>query len=258
MKKKLLTTMLALVMSVSVATAMVGCDNGDDEHTHTYATEWTTDDMYHWHAATCEHTTEVSKKAEHNWGTDDRCTVCQKEKTGNGILEEGEVTQTEWNSSIDSDVFNNVTFQYTALFTEGVSSDVGPHIGCIKLAGNAMNMDGETMTDESTIMLARAFYIDIARAIVNNYDDFEYNSSTKQYLAKNDVVFVTSVEFPSTEGYTTITAKQTVVEFNEASKIASITCNMTQEFLDADTQTQKRFVLNVEFIFSNYGTTVID
>ena len=60
-------------------------------HTHKFATDWTKDETHHWHAATCEHTTEVSEKAEHtfgNWtttkeateeaeGTKERsCTVC--------------------------------------------------------------------------------------------------------------------------------------------------------------------------------------
>ena len=37
-------------------------------HTHTFAEEWTSDETNHWHAATCEHTTEVSGKAEHSFG----------------------------------------------------------------------------------------------------------------------------------------------------------------------------------------------
>ncbi len=61
------------------------------EHTHKFETEWTSDAENHWYAATCEHTTEVSGKAEHtfcNWtttkepteeaeGSKERtCTVC--------------------------------------------------------------------------------------------------------------------------------------------------------------------------------------
>ena len=38
------------------------------EHKHTYSEEWTKDANYHWHAATCGHTTEVSDKAEHTFG----------------------------------------------------------------------------------------------------------------------------------------------------------------------------------------------
>ena len=37
------------------------------EHTHTYSTEWSKNETHHWHAATCEHITEVSDKAEHTW-----------------------------------------------------------------------------------------------------------------------------------------------------------------------------------------------
>lgn len=37
-------------------------------HTHKFATEWTKDETNHWHEATCEHTTEVSDKAEHTFG----------------------------------------------------------------------------------------------------------------------------------------------------------------------------------------------
>ena len=37
-------------------------------HTHKFAKEWTKDGTYHWHAATCEHTEEVSDKAAHSFG----------------------------------------------------------------------------------------------------------------------------------------------------------------------------------------------
>ena len=37
-------------------------------HTHKFAKDWTKDETHHWYAATCEHTTEVSDKAEHSFG----------------------------------------------------------------------------------------------------------------------------------------------------------------------------------------------
>lgn len=90
MKKsaKILSLILSLVMSVSVfSLAACGNETGpapkpkpDDDppaHTHTYATEWTKDATNHWHAATCEHTTEVKDKAAHDTaGTDGACSVC--------------------------------------------------------------------------------------------------------------------------------------------------------------------------------------
>jgi len=37
-------------------------------HQHTYSSSWSNDDDYHWHAATCEHTSEVSYKSPHKYG----------------------------------------------------------------------------------------------------------------------------------------------------------------------------------------------
>ena len=45
-------------------------------HEHTFATEWTSDETYHWHIATCEHTTEVGGKSEHDF-TNGVC-ICGK------------------------------------------------------------------------------------------------------------------------------------------------------------------------------------
>ncbi len=36
-------------------------------HTHTYASTWSKDEFYHWHAASCEHINEVKDKTEHDW-----------------------------------------------------------------------------------------------------------------------------------------------------------------------------------------------
>ena len=47
--------------------AFIGADDVP-EHKHTYNSAWTSDDTYHWHVATCEHTEEVSGKIEHVFG----------------------------------------------------------------------------------------------------------------------------------------------------------------------------------------------
>ena len=80
MRNKFSTFLLALLMTVSSTFYFVGCggnnnnsnegsDSGNPpaEHTHTYDTEWENDENYHWHKATCEHTSEVSDKGEHVW-----------------------------------------------------------------------------------------------------------------------------------------------------------------------------------------------
>ena len=65
-------------------------------HVHTFAIDWSKDDVYHWHAATCEHKGEVDAKATHVWNsgvitkeaTEEEigeksytCTVCGEIKT---------------------------------------------------------------------------------------------------------------------------------------------------------------------------------
>ena len=59
-------------------------------HEHTYSEEWSSDGAFHWHAATCEHTTEISDKGTHEWNTIidsakkekvSTCSVCGKVKT---------------------------------------------------------------------------------------------------------------------------------------------------------------------------------
>ena len=112
MKKKLLITLLAMLMVGACAIGLAACGFGseDDAHKHTYAMEWSYDETYHWHAATCEHTNEVGNKAEHSWdngvitaeptctetGTKTyTCTVCDATKTET-VSATGHTYSEEW------------------------------------------------------------------------------------------------------------------------------------------------------------------
>lgn len=65
---------LSVFLSIMIVVAMLGlvaCDNvPTDTHTHTFATEWSKNDTEHWHAATCEHTDEVSDRAAHEFNVE--------------------------------------------------------------------------------------------------------------------------------------------------------------------------------------------
>lgn len=64
------------VASALLASTMIlsGCG---EKHSHTFSDEWSVDGTFHWHAATCEHTDEVSDKAEHKDDNHDhKCDVC--------------------------------------------------------------------------------------------------------------------------------------------------------------------------------------
>ena len=45
---------------------------------HTYSEDWESDGFYHWHAATCKHSEEVSEKAKHD-EDDFICSVCHRD-----------------------------------------------------------------------------------------------------------------------------------------------------------------------------------
>lgn len=48
----------------------------EDIHEHYYASEWSTDEEYHWHAAVCEHKDQVADKAAHELNVAGDCIVC--------------------------------------------------------------------------------------------------------------------------------------------------------------------------------------
>ncbi len=63
--KKQIGLFTAILFAVS--TLMVGCKS--EVHTHTFAEEWTSDEINHWRAATCEHKDEVIiDRAKHTFG----------------------------------------------------------------------------------------------------------------------------------------------------------------------------------------------
>ncbi len=55
-------------MLAVLALGMFGCSNNIDTHEHTFATTYTSNETYHWYAATCEHKAEVKDKGEHSFG----------------------------------------------------------------------------------------------------------------------------------------------------------------------------------------------
>ncbi len=80
--KKRITLPLALLFCSSLALTACGEESPTDDggllsHTHTFSDEWTSDENAHWHAATCDHTSETKDTAEHiDADNDGVCDVC--------------------------------------------------------------------------------------------------------------------------------------------------------------------------------------
>ena len=74
-------------LKITRKTATPSGDQGGDPvvtptHTHTYSDAWSKDADYHWHAATCEHATEVKDKAAHEWDLGEITTPATEESDG--------------------------------------------------------------------------------------------------------------------------------------------------------------------------------
>ena len=65
--KKLNLSLLILLVLFSII-GFTGCKDPEPAHSHEFSDSWSKDGTYHWHASTCEHTTEVSDKAKHTFG----------------------------------------------------------------------------------------------------------------------------------------------------------------------------------------------
>ena len=59
---------LFLTILLGISVVFVSCKDPEPAHEHEFSDSWSKDGTYHWHAATCEHTTEVKGKAKHTFG----------------------------------------------------------------------------------------------------------------------------------------------------------------------------------------------
>lgn len=166
------------------------------------------------------------------------------------------VTEQEWNDAKAEANFNNVTFQLNATFIE--PARYGSSVNFIKLDGDKVAMkegaDGEyeTTNDAEIVASVKSVYVNTVLAIAEDFEDFTYDEENDCYKANADIVYTVDVEGVNV----TITAKNAVVTLDANSKIAKVACNMTQTYTVEGTTTS--MVLDTEFIFSDYGTTVVD
>ncbi len=99
--KKLVKIFSATVLALGVI-GFAAC--GAKDYTHTYDSDWTRDETYHWHKATCSHAEEVSDKNVHADGNGDyKCDTCAYDMrtrytvtfdANGGVLGEGQASMT--------------------------------------------------------------------------------------------------------------------------------------------------------------------
>ena len=97
--RRLVCVCLAVLMACGVFLAACAPTEEEPAHTHTFSTEWTYNDVEHWHAATCGHTGERSDVAPHVM-EGNTCSVC-------GYIEEEEPS--EPSSNVEGVSFGTAT-----------------------------------------------------------------------------------------------------------------------------------------------------
>ena len=93
--KRILSLLLAAVAAFAVCLTLGSCDN---DHTHKYKTEWSSDEDFHWYACESDGCTSQSQKAEHTFEEDadadgkaiNVCTVCGYVYEGDELPEDYE------------------------------------------------------------------------------------------------------------------------------------------------------------------------
>ena len=63
MKSKLIKTLLLVAFVCCFLVCFTACGGKEEEHNHSYASGWTSDETHHWHAATCGHNNIIVKRA---------------------------------------------------------------------------------------------------------------------------------------------------------------------------------------------------
>ena len=183
MKKELLAVALAGIFvcaSLTACTAEWGEGTtggviGGFGHTHTFATEWSKDDSYHWHEASCGDGA-VSEKAEHTL-RNNVCTVCGyfttiDETTNVSKIPTEIVTAEEWDAAFSGQTFENLTMFTSGSSVEGISLTTS----ISKDGFLSIMMEGGKPSAGSTIYLNKPF-VD---------DGVEYDSMIEYYVYISD------------------------------------------------------------------------
>lgn len=103
--KRIISFLLVICISF-VSVLLTACGNNEN-HEHTYKTEWSYDDTHHWHDCNGENCNDIADKAIHAYSNDNStCSVCGYKKVDetNDVL-----TEAEWQTAFDEQNFKNVT-----------------------------------------------------------------------------------------------------------------------------------------------------
>lgn len=247
--KKIVSLLLAVCMYLSVGILLTACD---EEHTHTYKTEWSKDRTHHWHACETNGCLEILDKAEHTWNDGEVTTQATAQANGEktftctvcgGTNVETVTFEDVWNLTLEMENFDNVTFRLYGEWADGEDFDE-----LIKLDGDTGYNGVEITTDPEIVASIKNVFVGTVLGVLDNYNNFTYDSTTNVYNSNTQIIYTVNV----TGTDAIITVNNVVVTIDTNNKLATMSCDMKQEFDGIE------FNLIVTFEFSNYGTTIIE
>lgn len=206
------------------------------------------------HACTCgEAETETVAALGHQYGENDRCSRC------------GAWNETGWKNAMSGDILNNYTVNLTAQVKHTESDGTvtnSSQTAVYKITADKIHLDisvvtadGDSMSAEQTIEGERlaqqkAMYSEQFFCFADHYGKFEYDQTKNIYELKEDITIH--------GGSTTVILHYTACQLtlSEDGKLVKMICCYTQNQQISDTRSDVAEI-EVEYIFSDYGTTVI-
>ncbi len=150
--KKAFAIIGTALLSLTLTGIAVGCQPEDPPHDHTYSSEWSHDDTWHWKEASCEHTDEVSERAKHSFGSWE--TVTEPTCEGEGEKARSCSCGYEQRETLAS-LGGHQTVRVAA--TEATCSQEGNVAYCVCEACDSYftaRADGEEIPDKSSVKIA--------------------------------------------------------------------------------------------------------
>lgn len=174
-------------------------------------------------------------KANHNY-VDGKCSKCNI----------GYESETVWLSMLDIENFDNFTFY---MYAESPNGDTSTQEMLIKIDGDTMFMNGIASTDPEVVAVYMTPLLQIVLASLENYDNFTYDGVNNTYKSNTQIVYTLLNVWGKD---VTFTNDNVVVALDANNHLASMSCNMKQEFEGIELN------VVVTFEFTDYGTTKIE
>ena len=196
--KFLVMSLVLAVLMLAAGVLFVACDEGEEEppatHTHTWATEWSSDGESHWHACTGEGCTAIADEALHTWDEGEvttpatydaagvrtyTCEVCGRERE-EAIAQLEHTYATEWTYDDDNHWHACTDEGYTDLKADVAAHDWG---------------DGEVTTPATydapgvrtyTCECGATKTEDIAQLVHTYADEYSYTSTHHWYACVDE------------------------------------------------------------------------